>query len=184
MKDIKKEEKKKEVLTDIPKVKASSANTLIVGESKTTFMSELPVLRVPEEKEIKPFKSEPLAIIIEEEEEPDPVDFDVERSPDFDDDEAAYYYADADDYFDNPMNSSGVSFEELSQTIEVLSKDDPTDKEKGKAVQVLNTIEDTELFQFITINNSVYNNAKVLMALFNSNRYESDDDFNINRYME
>lgn len=157
----------------------------IVGGSKTSFIKELPVLRKPEEEEIKPFKSEPLEVTIEDsndfDDEPD--SFDVESDSKISDDELDdFEYPDSDD--EDMNNSSGVSFEELSETISILSEKAPSEIEQEKAVNVLDAISNTELFQFIVINNSVYENAKMLMNAFNRNRETPEGDFNINDLIE
>jgi hypothetical protein len=155
----------------------------IVGGSKTLFMKELPVLRKPEEEEdeIKPFKSEPLAVIIEEPDdaEKEPAGFDIESDNRVSEDDM-----DSFEYYDREEmnNSSGVSFEELSKTVSVLNTKEPSDNDKENAVNVLNAINNTELFQFITINNFVYENAKILMDSFNN--ANSGKGFNISDFVE
>lgn len=156
----------------------------IVGGSKTLFMNELPVLRKPEEEEeeIKPFKSEPLVIIIEEPDEAqnEPDGFDIESGNGIpDDDMDSFEYHDGEEM----NNSSGVSFEELSKTISVLHTEELSDNDKENAVNVLNAINNTGLFQFITINSFVYENAKILMDSFN-NKNDPVNGFNINDFVE
>ncbi len=155
----------------------------IVGVSKTLFMKKLPVLRKPEEEEdgIKPFKSELLAISIDEPDdvEKEPAGFDIESDNKIPEDEM-----DSFEYYDREEmnNSSGVSFEELSKTVSVLNTKEPSDNDKENAVNVLNAINNTELFQFITINNFVYENAKILMDSFNN--VNSGKGFNISDFIE
>ena len=50
------------------------------------------------------------------------------------------------------------------------------------AVDVLNAINNTELFQFITINNFVYENAKILMDSLNNAKIT--EEFNIKDFVE
>ena len=157
----------------------------IVGKSKTGFMKELPVLKVKEVAAIEPFKSEPLEkVVVESEFEPENVDVDVSLEMDETEIDSFEAETDLDDGNDaeSDMNSTGVSFEELSDTISILGKDEMTDSEKEKATGVLNTIEGTELFTFITINNSTYENAKMLMKSFDKN-IGGVDDFDIKRFM-
>lgn len=160
-------------------------NKTIVGESKTGFIKELPILRPRQETSIQPFKSEQLQIIVEEDEEyrePDTIDFEVEKSSAFDKDDIEDFGENYDNDFEDSTNSTGVSFEELSQTIDVLKKDDQSDTEKEKAINVLTQIEGTELFNFITINNSVYNHAKMLMNPINNN-LNSSETFDIRKFI-
>lgn len=160
-------------------------NKAIVGESKTGFIKELPVLRQRQEPSILPFKSEQLRIIVEEDDEypePDTVDFELEKSSDYDKDDLDDFDENDDNDFEDSTNSSGVSFEELSRTIEVLKKDEQSDIEKENAVNVLNQIEGTELFNFITINNSVYNHAKMLMNPINNN-LNTSETFDIRKFI-
>ncbi|GAB6119064.1 hypothetical protein [Dysgonomonas termitidis] len=160
-------------------------NKAIVGESKTGFIKELPVLRQRQEPSILPFKSEQLQIIVEEDDEyhePDIVDFEVEKPSDFYKDDLDDFDEDYGNDFEDSTISTGVSFEELSRTIEVLKKDEQTDIEKENTVNVLNQIEGTELFNFITINNSVYNHAKILMNPINNN-LTSSETFDIRKFI-
>jgi hypothetical protein len=157
-------------------------STGIVGGSKTTFMKELPILRKPKEEEVKPFKSQPLEFVVEEPDdfEKEPTGFVIESdnrisNDDIDD----FIYTDNEE---DMNNSSGVSFEELSKTISTLSINEPSGKEKEKAVDVLNAINNTELFQFITINNFVYENAKILMDSLNNAKIT--EEFNIKDFVE
>ena len=145
-------------------------------------MKELPILRKPKEEEVKPFKSQPLEFVVEEPDdfEKEPTGFVIESdnrisNDDIDD----FIYTDNEE---DMNNSSGVSFEELSKTISTLSINEPSGKEKEKAVDVLNAINNTELFQFITINNFVYENAKILMDSLNNAKIT--EEFNIKDFVE
>lgn len=167
-----------------PKPVVKPDNRDIVGATKTIFMTELPVLRITEEEAVEPYKSEQLGTV------PGDPDFEDEAQTDsFDvangkvsESEIDYFepVAEEEDFEDN---SSGVSFEELSESVEVLSKDDPTEQEKEKTAAVLDAISGTELFQFITINNTVYENAKMLMNSFKKQAADAPEIFDINKFL-
>jgi len=157
----------------------------VVGKSRTEFLTGLPVLKDP--REAKPFKSEPLKMVPQTGDEfadaDAPGQYSLDTSPvgegDLEDFEPG-------DNGEEPAgSSSGVSFEELSQTVRILDKEQPSDTEKQEAALVLCNIDGTGLFNFIAINDAYTEKARTMMAAFREQAGDGERKaFEMSEYME
>lgn len=168
---------------EVPRKEHSpAAETGVVGASKTVFITELPVLR--SRQEIKPFKSEHLVMTPQGDfEEEEPGGYDTDTAP-VGEDELGGFDPDGDEEA-YAIHSSGVSFEELSETAGVLAEEESSTAKKQKAAGVLTSVNGTELFNFIAMNEVYTEKAKALMTAF---REQTENDglevFNVGKYME
>ena len=140
--------------------------TNIVGLTKTEFIKELPKLKTNE-----PFISEPLETdnfdddYEEEEPDIDPNDVEVGSMQSMreilEEEEPELFSNDRD--MPSEDLSSGVTMEELAQTYETLKKRNPSLSEENKAIEVLNEVEGTIIFQFYMTQDECTQKAKELM---------------------
>jgi len=108
--------------------------------------------------------------------------YDIGTAPDVDDLDS---FEPGEDEREFAGSSSGVSFEELSQTIGVLGKEQPSEAEKQKATSVLYNINGTELFNFIALNETYTEKARALMAAFKEQPVDGrPEGFDMNEYMD
>jgi hypothetical protein len=163
-------------------VSLPAADSGVVGRSRTVFITELPAFR--SRQEIKPFKSEPLVMAPQGDfEEEEPGGYDAGTAP-VGEDELDDFEPDSGDGWPEG-SSSGVSFEELSETAGILAQEEPSAVEKQKAVAVLEAVDGTELFNFIAINEVYTQKAKALMAAFREQpEGDGSEVFDMGKYME
>lgn len=140
-------------------------NSSIVGRTKTEFIKEVPKMR-----EIEPFKSEPLEMVIE------PADYEEEPDLDPDDyldqtdesirqeieEQEAERIAIQGNYIPEEQ-SSGVSMEQLTETYNTLKKLNPTPREEDKAADVLYNIIGTTMYDFYMTQEDCTDKAKLIM---------------------
>ncbi|WP_165043807.1 hypothetical protein [Dysgonomonas sp. ZJ709] len=165
-------------------------NSSIVGQTKTEFIKEAPKMR-----EIEPFKSEPLDMIIEPadyEEEPDlnPDDYlnqiDESLKQEIEEEEAERIAIQG-NYMPEEQ-SSGVSIEQLSETYNTLKKLNPTPQEENKAADVLYNIIGTTMYDFYMTQDECTYKAKQIMERKRSEGEpsvvsESLKKFDINKFI-
>lgn len=173
----------KEIAQTMP---SPAARDGVVGPSRTVFITELPALK--KRQEIKPFKSIPVEMVPVEDnvQEEAPGSYDTGTAPVEENelDELDGFGQDEESE-GHTGSSSGVSFEELSDTIGVLGQGEPSDGEKQKAAVVLHHIDGTDLFNFIAINEMYAERAKALMAAFREQTGNSGQEvFDMGKYME
>lgn len=155
----------------------------IVGESKTEFIQELPKLNYPE-----PFKSIPLEseAVIEYIEEPDidPDDVIVEIPGNK---VKEMLMADDPEMFsherDYPSDiSSGVTFEQLTDTYNTLINTNPKIEEENAAFNILMEIEGSEFFNFFMLHSQCTLKAKLLLAE-KENTNQELSEFDMDKYI-
>lgn len=155
----------------------------VVGRSRTVFITELPVLR--SRQEVKPFKSEPLEMVPQDDgyEKEEAAVYDTDTAPVGEDELDGFEPDGGEEWLEG--SSSGVSFEELSETAGILGRDEASGEQRQKAVAVLEAVDGTQLFNFIAINQVYTGKAQALMAAF---REQAEGDgrevFDMGRYME
>ncbi|MBF0647413.1 hypothetical protein IR083_01100 [Dysgonomonas sp. GY75] len=157
----------------------------VVGKSRTEFLTGLPVLKAP--REAKPFKSEPLKMVPQTGDEfadaDAPGQYSLGTSPVGE--EELEDFEPGDNGEEPAGNSSGVSFEELSKTVRILDKEQPSDTEKQEAALVLYNIDGTGLFNFIAINDAYTEKARAMMAAFREQAGDGERKaFEMSEYME
>lgn len=159
----------------------------VVGPTKTEFVTELPKLKSRE-----PIMSEPLEMesVVETEPDIDPDDVEMDSSTSIMDE-----LADDEDIFpshqgDFPSDefSTGVTFEQIEDTINVLSKDEQSEEDIEKAAGVLKETEGTEIFAFFMLQDKYNEKVKKIMEMANTTDTESKGaiktDFDAGKYIE